>query len=159
MVLTTFTQEPRRTRVINAKIMVSLLLAVAGAVFGVLLTAAAIAVATASGRELDANLTAGAVVGYLLFVLVNMLFGVALGALLHNSAVAIVLSFALPAAFAVLGFALKSVADWIDTSSTFNWVLLGEWSGHTPQILVSLMLWVLLPLAAGLVRTVRREIN
>jgi ABC-2 type transport system permease protein len=65
----------------------------------------------------------------------------------------------IPTAFGLLGFALKSVAQWIDASTTFNWVLLGEWSGHTPQILVSVTLWVVLPLIAGLVRTVRREIN
>jgi ABC-type transport system involved in multi-copper enzyme maturation permease subunit len=158
-VLTSFTQEPRRTRVINAKVAVSLLLAAGGAVFGGLVTAAGLAVAAASGRELDANLNAGVLVGYLLFVLLNVLNGVAFGALLHNTAAAIVLYFALPTAFALLGFALKPVAEWIDVSTTFNWVLLGEWSGHTPQILVSVTLWVAVPLAAGLVRTVRREIN
>jgi len=58
-VLTTFTQEPRRIRVINAKVAVSLLLAAAGAVFGALVTLAGLGVAAASGRELDANLNAG----------------------------------------------------------------------------------------------------
>jgi ABC-2 type transport system permease protein len=158
-VLTTFTQEPRRTRVINAKVAVSLLLAGGAVVFGGLVTAAGLAVAAASGRELDANLNVGVLVGFVLFVLLNVLIGVAFGALLHNSAAAIVLYFALPTAFAFLGVALKSVADWLDTSTTFNWLLQGEWSGHTPQILVSVTIWVAIPLAAGLVRTVRREIN
>lgn len=35
-------------------------------------------------------------------------------------------------------------------------LLNGQWSGHTPQILVSVTLWVAIPLAAGLIRTVRR---
>lgn len=85
--------------------------------------------------------------------------GVVFGALLHNTAAAISLSFALPIAFAVLGLALKSVADWIDMSTTFNWVLLGEWSGHVPQIAVSVALWIAIPLVLGVLRTVRREIN
>lgn len=157
--LTTFTQEPRRIRVIRAKVTVSLLLGGAAAVFGGLVTAAGLAVAAASGRELEANLDAGVIVGYLLVVLLNVFMSVALGALLHNSAAAIVLSFALPITFATLGFALKSVADWIDTATTFDWVLNGQWSGHTPQILVSVALWIVIPLAAGVVRTVRREIN
>jgi hypothetical protein len=38
-------------------------------------------------------------------------------------------------------------------------VLKGEWSGHTPQILATVILWVAIPMAAGLVRTIRREIN
>jgi ABC-2 type transport system permease protein len=158
-VLTTFTQEPRRTRIVNAKVTVSLLLAGGAAVFGALVTAAGLGVAAASGRELDANLNAGVLVGFVLFMLLNVLTGVAFGALLHNSAAAIALYFALPTAFAFLGIALKSVADWLDTSTTFNWLLRGEWSGHTQQILVSVTIWVAIPLAAGLVRTVRREIN
>ena len=98
-------------------------------------------------------------VGFLLFVLLNVMTGVAFGALLHNSAAAIVASFVLPIGFALLGRASQLVAEWIDYSTTFNWLLNGEWSGHTAQILVSVVVWVAVPLAAGLVRTVRREIN
>jgi ABC-2 type transport system permease protein len=158
-VLTTFTQEPRRTRVVNAKIAVSLLLAAGAAGFGGLVTAAGLGIAAASGRPLDADLSASVLVGYLLYVFLNVLMGVALGALLHNSAAAIVLSFALPIAFALLGRALPSLAEWIDSSTTFDWILQGEWSGHTPQIVMSVAVWVAAPLVAGLVRTVRREIN
>lgn len=158
-VLTTFTQEPRRTRVLTAKVTVSLLLAAAGTVFGGLVTAATLGMAAASGRELESDLNAGAAIGYRLFIPVNVLAGVALGALLHNSAAAIVCAFALPAGFALLGHAVKLVGDWIDTGSTFNWLLRGEWSGHTPQNLFSVAVRVVIPLAGGLVRTVRREIN
>lgn len=158
-VLTTFTQEPRRTRVITAKVAVSLMLAGGGAVLGGLITAAALGVAAASGRELNANLTTSVLVGYVLYVLLNVLNGVAFGALLHNSSVAIVSYFALPTAIALIGHAVQPIADWIDVSTTFNWLLLGQWSGHTAQILVSATLWVALPLAAGLLRTVRREIH
>jgi len=47
----------------------------------------------------------------------------------------------------------------LDTSTTFTWVQNGELSGHTPQILVSVAVWVAVPLALGLVRTARREIT
>jgi ABC-type transport system involved in multi-copper enzyme maturation permease subunit len=158
-VLTTFTQAPRRTRVINAKVTVSLLLAAGAAAFGALVTVAGLAVAAASGRELDANLNAGVLIGYLLFVLLNVLTGVAFGALLHNSAAAITLYFALPLVFFSLGRVSTTVGQWVDSSITFDWVALGQWSGHTPQILTTVILWVALPVAAGLVRTVQREIN
>lgn len=158
-VLTTFTQEPRRTRVINAKMAVTLLLAGGGAVFGGLVTAGGLGVAAASGRSIEADLNLGVVVGYLLLVLLNVLTGVAFGALLHSSAAAIVLYFALPVAFGLLGKAIRSVGQWVDTSTTFTWVLNGEWSGHTPQILVTVVIWVAAPIAIGLVRTVRREIK
>jgi ABC-2 type transport system permease protein len=157
--LATFTQEPRRMRIITAKITVSLILGVGAAVFGGLVTAAGLGVAAASGRTLDANLDAGLLVAFLLYVVLNVMTGVALGALVHNSAAAIVASFVLPIGFALLGRASQLVADWLDYSTAFNWLLNGEWSGHTAQILVSVMLWVAIPLAAGLVRTVRREIN
>ena len=158
-VFTTFTQEPRRIRVVNAKLAASLVLGGGAAVFGGVVTAAGLGLASASGRALEANLTVGAITGYLLFVLLNVLAGVALGALLQSSATAIAASFALPAAFALLGTASTLVADWIDMSTTWNWVLENEWGGHVPQISVSVLFWVAVPLAAGVVRTIRRDVT
>jgi ABC-2 type transport system permease protein len=157
--LATFTQEPRRMRILTAKITVSLMLGAGAAVFGGLVTAAGLSVAAASGRTLDANLNTGLLFAFLLYVVLNVMTGVALGALVHNSAAAIVASFVLPIGFALLGRTSQLVAQWLDYSTTFNWLLGGDWSGHTPQILVSVILWVAIPLAAGLVRTARREIN
>ena len=158
-VITTFTQEPRRIRVLNAKLAVSMALGGGGAVFGGVVTAAGVGLAAASGRAVEANLTVGAVIGYLLFVLLNVLAAVALGALLQSSATAIAASFALPAAFAVLGTASTLVSDWIDMSTTWNWVLENDWAGHAPQISVSVLFWVAVPLAAGAVRTIRRDVG
>jgi hypothetical protein len=59
----------------------------------------------------------------------------------------------------LLGRASQVVAEWLDYTTTFTWLLHGTWSGHTPQILFSVATWVAIPLAAGLVRTVRREIR
>lgn len=157
--LTTFTQEPRRMRIVTAKIVVSLMLGASAAVFGGLVTAVALGVEAASGRTLDANLNAGLLVAFLLYVVLNVMTGVALGALVHNSAAAIVASFIVPIGFALLGRTSQLVAEWLDYSTTFNWLLNGHWSGHTPQILVSVILWVAIPLAAGLLRTLRREVN
>jgi len=157
-VMTTFTQEPRRIRVMNAKLAVSMVLGGGAAVFGGVVTAAGLGLAAASGRALEANLTVGAVTGYLLFVLLNVLAGVALGALLQSSATAIAASFALPAAFAVLGTASTPVSDWIDMS-TWNWVLENDWAGHVPQISFSIVFWVAAPLAAGVVRTILRDVG
>lgn len=158
-VFTTFTQEPRRIRVVNAKLAASLVLGGGAAVFGGVVTAAGLGLASVSGRALEADMTAGAITGYLLFVLLNVLAGVALGALLQNSATAIAASFALPAAFALLGAASKVVAEWIDMSGPFNWVLESEWGGRVPQISVAILFWVAVPLAAGVVRTVRRDVT
>jgi ABC-type transport system involved in multi-copper enzyme maturation permease subunit len=158
-VMTTFTQEPRRIRVLNAKLAVSIVLSGGAAVFGGLVTAAGLGLAAACGRAPEANLTVGAITGYLLFVLLNVLAGVALGALLQNSATAIAACFALPAAFALLGTASTLVSDWIDTSGPWNWVLENDWAGHVPQISFSIAFWVAVPLAAGVVRTIRRDVG
>ena len=53
-VMTTFTQVPRRLRVLNAKLAVSLLLGGAGAAFGAVVAAGAAGLASASGRSLEA---------------------------------------------------------------------------------------------------------
>lgn len=158
-VLTTFTQEPRRIRVVTAKVAVSLLVAGAAAVFGGLVTVAALAVAAASGRHVEANLSIVVVIGYLLYMALNVLAGAALGALVHNSAAAITLFFALPAGILLLGQAWRPIAKWVDSTKTFDWLLRGQWSGHTAQLLVTVALWVAIPLSVGIARTVRREIN
>jgi ABC-2 type transport system permease protein len=158
-VMTTFTQEPRRIRVLNAKLAVSMVLGGGGAVFGGVVTAAGLGLAAASGRALEADLTVGAIIGYLLFVLLNVLAGVALGVLLQSSAAAIAACFALPAAFAGLGAASTLVANWVDTSAPWSWVLENDWAGHVPNISFSIALWVVVPLAAGVVRTMRRDVG
>ena len=158
-VMTTFTQEPRRIRVVNAKLAVSVVLGGGGAVFGGVVAAAGLGLAAASGRALGSNLSVGAITSYLLYVLLNVLAAVALGALLQNSAAAIAASFALPAAFALLGTASTLVSEWIDMSTPWNWVLENDWAGHVPQISFSIVFWVAVPLAAGIVRTIRRDVG
>lgn len=158
-VLSTFIQEPRRTRVISAKVVVSLIMAGIATVFGAVVVAGSLGVAGLIGRDITNDLDTSVVVGFVLFVFVNMLMGVAFGALLHNTAASIVAFFLLPTLFGVLGAAVDSVGRWIDPSRTFQWMQDGEWSGHYAQIGVSLLLWLVLPLAAGLARTARREIK
>lgn len=158
-IMTTFTQEPRRIRVLNAKVAASLMLGGGAAVFGGVVTAAGLGLAAASGRALEGTLSVGDITGYLLYVLLNVLGGVAVGALVHSSATAIAAYFALNTAFALLGTASTLVCDWIDTATTWSWVLDNDWGGHVPQISVSVLFWVVIPLAAGAVRTLRRDVG
>lgn len=158
-VITTFTQEPRRIRVLNAKLAASLLLGGGAAVFGMAVTAAGLGVSSASGRALESNLSVGTVIGYLLYLLLNVLGGVAFGVLLQSSSLAIAASFAVNAAVALLGTASTWVDHWIDTETTWNWVLHNDWGGHLPQIAGSVVLWVVIPIAAGVARTIRRDVG
>jgi ABC-2 type transport system permease protein len=158
-VITTFTQETRRIRVVSAKVVASLMLSGGAAVFGGVVTAAGVALAVASGRTLEGTLSVGDITGYLLYLFLNMLGGVAIGALLQSSATAIAAYFALNIAIALLGTASTLIADWIDTATTWTWVLDNDWAGHIPQVAVSTLVWVVLPLAAGAVRTLRRDVG
>ncbi|MCB0963447.1 MAG: hypothetical protein KDA98_09135 [Acidimicrobiales bacterium] len=156
--MTTFTQEPRRLRVLRAKLAVSALLGTGGAAFAAVVAVAGMGAAAASGRTLAADLSVGVIAGYLLFVLLSTLGGAALGAVLQSSGVAIAASFVLPAILAVLGEASTLVADWLDMS-VWGWVLENDWGGHVPQIAFSTVLWIAAPLAAGAFRTIRRDVG
>ena len=158
-VLTTFTQEPRRSRVVAAKVAVSGLLALAATAFGAAVAAGGVVLVEAGGRHVTDNLGWGQLIGFPLFLLANMLLGTAFGAVLHNSAAAIVLVFVLPTAFTFLGQAVHGVQQWLDPSTTFGWMMTGEWAGHGAKMAASLAVWVVVPLVAGMVRTVRREIK
>ncbi|MGI8881551.1 MAG: ABC transporter permease [Jatrophihabitans sp.] len=158
-VLTTFTQEPRRNRVISAKIAATGILTAAAVVFGAAITALALAVAAASGRHVDLHLSPSVAVGFLLMVVLNMAMAVGFGGVLHNSAAAIVAFFLVPTLFSLLSTAVHSAGEWLDPGQSFNWIGAGDWNDHTAKILVTMTLWVVLPLIAGFVRTARREIN
>jgi hypothetical protein len=94
------------------------------------------------------------------FVLLTSAIGIAFGALLHNTAVAIVSYFALAGAFSLLLIpTLQAAGSWINTGQAYGWVLTGQWTGHAGQITSATLLWIAAPLAAGSVRTLRREVR
>lgn len=158
-IISTFTQEPRRIRVINAKLVVAMMLGVGAAVLGGVVTAAGLGLASATGRPLEANLSVGVIAGYLLYLLLNVLGAVAFGALLQSSATAIAAYFTINPAVALLATVSTPVKHWIDTATIWNWVLHNDWGGHALQITVSVVIWVVAPLAAGVVRTTRRDVG
>lgn len=158
-VLATFTAEPRRGRVLGAKVGAATLLSLAGTVFAYALTVGALAISGALGRDVDWTLPANHIIGVAVFILLNIGMAVAFGALIQNTAAAIVAYFALPTVTAMLGLLVKGAKDWFDSSTSFNWVLEGDWAGHTGQILSNTAIWVLIPLAAGAYRTIRREVK
>jgi ABC-2 type transport system permease protein len=158
-VLATFTAEPRRGRVLGAKVGAATILALAGTVLAYVLTLGALALSSALGRDVSWTLQVNHIIGVAVFMLLNVGMAVAFGALIQNTAAAIVAYFALPTVVAMLGLLVKSAKDWFDSSTTFNWVLEGDWAGHTGQVLTTTAIWVAIPLAAGVVRTIRREVK
>lgn len=158
--LATFTMEVRRSRVLLAKTAVGSLINLAGAVFAFAVAQVAVLVAQAAGRHITAGWNWPQLAGFVTFILLVGAIGSAFGALLHNTAAAIVSFFALGALLNLFSIdSLQSAGEWINTGQTYGWVLSGEWSGHIPQILSVTALWIVIPLAAALVLAPRQDLH
>ena len=158
--MTTFTLEPRRGRVLAAKVLAGLGISVLGGCFAFLAAAIAVLAARAAGHHVAVGWNWPQLAGFAAFVVLTGAIGMAVGAAVHNTAAAIVTYFALAAAFSLLMIpAAQQAGDWVNTGQTFGWVLAGQWSGHGAQIATSAVLWIALPLAVGWVRTMRREVG
>lgn len=158
-VLVTFAQEPRRHRVIAAKILGGLGLSLLGSAYAFATAATALALSDTLGRQVTWHLTWKTVAGFVTFVALNSLLGMAFGALLLNTPAAIVVFFVLPTAWTLISYGwLEHVGRWLDTAQTFRYVLESDWHHHHGPIAVSVAFWIALPLALGAIRTQHREI-
>jgi len=156
----TFTLVPVRSRVLGAKLIASLVLAVGILVMAVGVVAAGVLVASPGVDGTWSDL-APLIAQSAVYLTAGMLTGVAFGAILLASAPAIVALFALPIAWtavASLSF-FADAAPWLDTRLAL---------GPMPQEVLSttqwahavtaLALWMLLPLLIGIWRITRREV-
>lgn len=160
--LSTFTLEPRRTLVNLAKLIASLILGLA--VVAVTYVAAAIVnvvgIAFFNGSGSWA-LDGGVALGFVGVMAIYVTLGVGLGLLLLSTPFAIVAFIVLPMFASLLGLfpALESVVPWIDLTRATTPLGSGnltslEWA-HLGTVV---LLWCIIPLAAGLYRTSRREV-
>jgi ABC-2 type transport system permease protein len=160
--LTTFALVPLWHRVATAKV-AAVVLAALGTVLVCLAAASAATLAADlfrnDGRWTFELWTLGHAV---LILLINVLMGVGFGMVLLNSPVAIVSYLVLPTAWSVLGelvSGLRRAAQWLDIGSTMEPLMTTELSqGQWARLGVSVLVWVFLPLAAGLFRLERREV-
>jgi ABC-type transport system involved in multi-copper enzyme maturation permease subunit len=153
----TFAQVPVRSRVIGAKLLASIVVAVAMLVTIVAIAAAGALVAGAGRAWTDSvPLIAQSAV----YIVAGMVIGVAFGMILLSSAPAIVALFALPTAWSALASlpAIAGVAPWLDTNRALG-PLSQEILNSTQwaRVGTSLALWMLLPLSIGAWRITRRE--
>jgi ABC-2 type transport system permease protein len=167
--LVTFSLEPRRERVVLAKLLA-----------GVVLTLATLVVASLIGIVLNLvceiaqpdttgwEVAAGDLAGFVVTQTLAMLGGFALAALLLNTPAAIVLFFVyryvLPGVFAAANALIggfDAISPWLDFQAAqrglFSWEISGaeEWG----QLVVSGVIWLVLPLAIGLWRIHRAEVK
>jgi ABC-type transport system involved in multi-copper enzyme maturation permease subunit len=157
--LITFTLVPDRRRILSAKLLAGTLLALAVIAVCLPLSAAGMLVAPGSGAW---SLPPEALGRAALSVVLAMLIGVAFGALLLNSAAAIVLYFLLPFVSAGIGAIphVGPVAAWVDPTSALSYLTADTMSGREwARLGTTAALWLAVPLAAGAWRIVRGEVR
>ena len=162
--LVTYTVEPRRWRVVAAKVVATNGWAVAGLLLAVLLGAVAHAVAVVT-RDVPADWAPswGSLGGFALSLLLAVLQGIAFGLLLASPALAVSAYFVLPigwAFVAALTPALQRAAPWLDPTSSGEVLVRGTMhAADWAHLATANALWVLVPLVAGLVVLARREVK
>lgn len=171
--MVSFSLEPRRSRVILAKLAVSILYVLATVVVMLVIALVGTAiceVAQPAQTDWDLNDTRQIqlLIAFVISQVLTMAIGFSFGALLLNTPAAIVLFFlywyALPIVLAVVG----SIRDWLgDILDWFNFQLalapLADWELDTGEewakLIVSGAIWIGLPLVGGVLRILRAEVK
>lgn len=163
--MATFTLEPRRGRVVVAKIVASLALGLLTFAVAVGIAAACHALAVAiKGAPADFSLEAGFISGMGLMVILGVLQGTAFGFLLRNTPAAIVAYLVLPLVYQLLTSlisGLREIAAWTNITETMGPLSMGESldAEQWAQLATSVGIWVLIPLVIGSWRVVRAEVK
>lgn len=158
----TFILEPRRGRVLAAKILASMLLAL-----GLLLlstvagTVATLVASLVSGEPAVWRVDPIVLLGLVAVLVLGTLQAAAFAALLHSTTAAIVAFLVLPTGFSfavVLVPGVHAVVPWIDlNSATAPLTELGVTALQLLQLATAMLLWIVLPLGLGWWRSVTRE--
>ena len=166
--MVTFTLEPSRMKLVRAKFVATMLIAVAAVIVGMLLSVPAnMLYGALSGNDVVWGFGPDDVLYVFLLHVFGMATGFAFGTLFLNTPAGIVVyfvySFVLPPLFA-LGAALmgwfESLQPWIDFADAQNPLIEGNVSGaEWAHLAVSGFIWLVLPLAIGTWRVLRAEVK
>lgn len=166
--MVTFSLEPRRPLVILAKLVVGIGLAVAAVAIALVLATICNALyGLLSDFPVVWDLSVLQTLAFVLMQIIGMLTGFAFAALLLNSPAAIVLymvySFVLPGIFG-LGAALigwfEDLQPWIDFSDAQTPLIDASMTGEDwAHFAVSGVIWLVIPLAIGVLRVLRAEVK
>ncbi len=158
--LVSFALVPNRSRLIAAKVLAGIVLALAATAVGLLVSVFGTAIASTHSPE-HWTMPIGLLLQDVFDVVISMLIGIGFGAALLSSAPAIVIYFAVPIALSALGSinALAGTIEWISVGESTAPLTERVIGGHEwAQVLVSLVLWLGVPLAFGLWRIARRDL-
>ena len=160
-VLTTFTLVPDRGRILLAKLAASIV--VAGAAFAICLACSVVVGELLPAPDGAGSLSIVVVAQGLLFLAATMVIGVAFGAAIMLSAPALVAYLLLPTAWDALSstiHTLKTLSHWLAIGP-----VLGPLATHAFSATdwahagTTLAFWMVVPLAIGMWRFARRDVN
>jgi hypothetical protein len=158
--LSTFTLVPRRLPVIVAKYLASLVLALAVLAGALVLAAAFTAVGGAIHGRGSFEGTLGDVRSFAVIVVLQVTMATAFGLLAGHTPVALTAFLVAPTAWAAASSGLlQNVSPWFDVFSAYDRLASAQPLGHLAQTTTAIALWVVLPSALGIVRSVRREVK
>ena len=102
----------------------------------------------------------GQLAGAYLTVALNVVMGAAFGAVIAQTAVAILVYFIAPTAWSLAGPALfKDNANWLDVFGAFGRIAERDLHGMLPETLTAIGVWIVLPTIVGLWASSRREVK
>ncbi|MBS1888489.1 MAG: ABC transporter permease subunit [Actinobacteria bacterium] len=159
--LVSFALVPGRSRLIGAKVLAGVLLALAATAVALVVAVVGTAIASTSAPH-QWSLPLGLLLQDIVYVVSSMLIGIGFGAALLASAPAIVFYFAVPTALSALGSinSLHGTIEWINIGESAGPLTERVLSGHDwAQVLVTLAVWMVVPLAIGLWRITRRDVG
>jgi ABC-type transport system involved in multi-copper enzyme maturation permease subunit len=158
--LVSFALVPGRARLIGAKVLAGIALALAATVVAVVLAAFGTAIASTDVAH-QWSLPLGLLLQDVFYVVISMVIGIAFGAALLSSAPAIVVYFAVPIALSALGsiHSIAGVIEWINVGESAGPLTERLLSGQDwGQVMTTLVVWLVIPLAIGLWRITRRDL-
>lgn len=160
--LTTFTLEPRRGRVLAAKLLPVLAASVAACLLGLLVAVPATALSAAVlGVEAGWRLEPGPLLGWIATALLSAASGQALGLLLNGPA-AIVIYLLNPMVWALvrgLGEPGRAVAGWLDLNTATNALMAADLDGGgIARLATAVAAWIAVPMALGVLRVLRKDV-
>jgi hypothetical protein len=163
--LTTFTLSPRRIRVQLAKFVSAIVLSVIVLTVGIMLALGATALGGAvHGTGVTYSRPGDGLLGGLAALYtanaLNVVMGAAFGAVLAQTAVAVMAYFIAPTVWALAApEVLKSRADWLDIFGAFERIVGRDFDGRLPESLTAVAAWIVIPTLLGLWFGARREVK
>ncbi len=156
--LTTFTLAPRRMPVLTAKAAAAMLLTLGIFVIGALFATGGLALGSMGEGPADWSGIPGHLGSIGLFVLLQVLMGLAFGALAGNTPAALGAFLMLPTAWAqVAPDLIGKASEWFDMARAYDILTSPDPLEGIGKTVTAIAVWVVVPLVLGTLRALRRD--